>query len=368
MSEIETIMLVALGFAIAALIALFLGRFTWKFALGLGRRHTERAVPTTLAELKSDRDRLRAEYAMLSRKLDLRLTDLKTRLAEQMAEVSRNRNRIDHLQSEIRLRDGVIADREGELVTLKMQLGPLEQELASRTEATQQLKEILRRRDAEIARLGQAVDQLRGDVAQRDKHIATLNSDLADRKASGVVFSQESASLQNRLQSRLDDLASMSSQIEARRREIAEQFAEVEALRLGIAEAKADAEDEAPLSGEIIDPASEIFEDTRIATLDDGTREIEARLQAAVKETDVLAGELRELDRKFEADLARLDQGPAPGTAPRAPEPPPAPAVDAAVEDSRPRPPQARPLRGVANVIQLAARIRGMQKNAGGSS
>ena len=72
MSQIETIMLVALGFAVAALIALFLGRIAWVFALGLGKKRMQRAAPTTIAELQSDRDRLRAEYAMLSRKLDKR--------------------------------------------------------------------------------------------------------------------------------------------------------------------------------------------------------------------------------------------------------------------------------------------------------
>ena len=95
MSQIETIMLVTLGFAVAALIALFLGRMIWSYALGLGKRRMQRSAPASMAELQADRDRLRAEYAMLARKLELRLDDLKTRLAEQTAEVSRNRNRID---------------------------------------------------------------------------------------------------------------------------------------------------------------------------------------------------------------------------------------------------------------------------------
>ena len=83
MSQTETLMLVVLGFALAALIALFIGRFAWHLALRLGAKRMQRQVPSTVTELQSERDRLRAEYAMLSRKLGLRLSDIKMRMAEQ---------------------------------------------------------------------------------------------------------------------------------------------------------------------------------------------------------------------------------------------------------------------------------------------
>ena len=375
MSELETIMLVALGFAIAALIALFLGRYTWRFALGLGKRHMQRAAPSTLAELKADRDRLRAEYAMLSRKLDLRLTDLKTRLAEQMAEVSRNRNRIDHLQSELRARDATIAEREGELVTLKMQLGPLESELAARTEATQQLKEILRRRDAEIARQHQVVEQLRVELAHRERQISASGS-RARNEVGNVMFDPQSLSIQERVGRRLDDLAVLASNLSARRAELSRELEAAAALKDDIAATAAPTTDESlePLTGEILgptatDPAPEIFEDSRLAELDDGARSLEDELAAAVRETDALAHDLRELDARFHADLATVDVRTGTNQASGHLEPPPPTRVAAAEPgiEARPRV-QTRPLRGVANVIQLAARIRGMQKNANGSS
>jgi hypothetical protein len=314
---------------------------------------------------------------MLSRKLDLRLTDLKTRLAEQMAEVSRNRNRIDHLQSELRARDAVIAEREGELVTLKMQLGPLESELAARTEATQQLKEILRRRDAEIARHHQLVEQLRAELAHRDRHIAASDGARARNEAGNAMFDPQSLSLQERVGRRLDDLAALASNLSARRAELSRELEAAAALKDDIAATAAPATDEhlEPLTGEILgptatDPAPEIFEDSRLAELDDGARSLEDELAAAVRETDALAHDLRDLDARFHADLATIDvrTGTDPATAHAEPPPPP-PRVAAAEPgpETRPRT-QARPLRGVANVIQLAARIRGMQKNANGSS
>jgi chromosome segregation ATPase len=194
MSQIETIMLVALGFAVAALIALFLGRIAWVFALGLGKKRMQRATPTTIAELQSDRDRLRAEYAMLWRKLELRMSDLKTKLAEQMAEVSRNRNRIDHLISELRNRDRLLNEREAELQSLRIQLAPLESELTARTASVQQLKEQLRGRDEEIHRLSHTSEKLRAELTERNRQIAAMKKEIADREASGVLLHPDSLS------------------------------------------------------------------------------------------------------------------------------------------------------------------------------
>jgi len=54
MSQTETLLLFALGFSLAALIALFLGRMVWALAVRVGARRTRKQVPTTLAGLQAD--------------------------------------------------------------------------------------------------------------------------------------------------------------------------------------------------------------------------------------------------------------------------------------------------------------------------
>ena len=116
MSQTETLLLVVLGFALASLVALFIGRFTWHLALRIGARRMQRQVPATVKDLQTERDRLRADYALLSQKLSARLDTVKARMAEQMAEVSRTRNRIESLTIDLNTRDAmppaVIADEE----------------------------------------------------------------------------------------------------------------------------------------------------------------------------------------------------------------------------------------------------------------
>jgi chromosome segregation ATPase len=153
MSQTETVMLVALGFVAALMVGLLVIRGLWSYAVGLGRRRVERRAPSHIAELKADRDRLKAEFAMQGRRLQLRLDDLKTRMAEQMAEASRNRNRIEQLASELGRRDEEISKRDAEIEALRAQAESLERELTERTEMTQAARDDLRAREDEVADL-----------------------------------------------------------------------------------------------------------------------------------------------------------------------------------------------------------------------
>ncbi len=239
MSQIETIMLVALGFVVAALLALVGSRVLWSTAVRLGKRRTERSAPATIAALQAERDQLRAEHAMLSRKLELRLEDLKTRLAEQTAEVSRNRNRIDHLVKEVEARDGIVAERDTGLAELKQQMEPLEIELATRTHAIQQLKEQLRDRDEELGDITRQHSELEKQVAERDREIAALRKELEHRPAAAEI-SSEAKTAQSRLQQQISELTSLSAKIAAQRTEMSIQFDRFAQMREDAAQAPRD--------------------------------------------------------------------------------------------------------------------------------
>jgi chromosome segregation ATPase len=140
MSQSETLMLIVLGFAVAAFLALIIGRLAWKLALRIGAKRAMRNVPSTVSELQTDRDRLRADHAMMAKKLELRVDEMKMRAAEQAAEVARHRNRFETLVKEIAIRDAKIADDAREIATLhevisglKVSLNDREKEIAGFT-------------------------------------------------------------------------------------------------------------------------------------------------------------------------------------------------------------------------------------------
>ncbi len=148
MSQTETILLIVLGFALASLIALFMARGLWTAAVKVGVRRMQRQVPSSLVGLQTERDRLRAEYAMLSQRLGARLEAAKLQMAEQMAQVSRHRNRLHELEA-LETNRGAdnrrLAERVAELEFALAQALSHEQELrrelAARHEADAQLRQ-----------------------------------------------------------------------------------------------------------------------------------------------------------------------------------------------------------------------------------
>ncbi len=101
MSQTETLMLFFLGFCAALLIILMFGRAAWSILGRWSGWQQKRHLPVAIRELQADRDSLRAEKAIMARKLESGVTDMKMRLAEQMAEVSRNRNRVLDLTAKL---------------------------------------------------------------------------------------------------------------------------------------------------------------------------------------------------------------------------------------------------------------------------
>ena len=180
MSQSETYLLIFLGFASASFLGLIAGRIAWKLAFRLGARQAQRNMPSSMIELQTDRDRLRAEHAMMAKKLELRLGDIKMRMAEQTAEVSRHRNRFDILKLEVATRDGLLQQRDEEITTLRDKVSYLETKIEEK--------------DAEIAELNEPLPGEEGSVELETE------VDPAD------------APPQERLKKRIKDLVKLSKQ------------------------------------------------------------------------------------------------------------------------------------------------------------
>lgn len=143
MSQTETILLIVLGFSLATLIALFMARGLWTAAVKVGARRMQRQVPSSLVGLQTERDRLRAEYAMLAQRLGSALETAKMQAAEQMAEVSRHRNRLHELETleanrgaDTRRLAARVEELEADLAYARAQEAALRQEFAARKEAS----------------------------------------------------------------------------------------------------------------------------------------------------------------------------------------------------------------------------------------
>jgi chromosome segregation ATPase len=164
MSQLELILWFGLGFAVASLIALFLGRAAWRSGVRLGARRMQRKVPGTVSELQTERDSMRAENAMMARKLEVRTGEMKAKLAEQAAEVSRHRNRIEILAADLAQRNKVDAGLRTEIARLEEQVATYEGLISQRTDSVSLTLEKLQSKDREINQQADEIAALKSRI------------------------------------------------------------------------------------------------------------------------------------------------------------------------------------------------------------
>src|SRR5262245_24384596 len=98
---IEPIMFLGLGFLAASLIALVILPLVHARAVRLTKRRREASAPGSIAEIQADKDQLRAEFAISTRRLEMSVEQLKTKTTGQLADLGRKTAAINALKTEV---------------------------------------------------------------------------------------------------------------------------------------------------------------------------------------------------------------------------------------------------------------------------
>src|SRR6476661_8526693 len=131
---IEPIMFFGIGFLAAALIGLVIVPLVHTRAIRLTVRRLEAAAPLSMAEIQADKDQLRAEFAMSTRRLEMSVDQLKTRTTGQLAELGKKTETINKLKAELGEKTETIFSLEAREKTLQEQLRATEEDLGKKTE------------------------------------------------------------------------------------------------------------------------------------------------------------------------------------------------------------------------------------------
>lgn len=151
---IENAMYLALGMLLAGIVALAILPAVWRRAVRLTKKRIEAATPMTMAEFRADKDQLRAEFALSTRRLEMNVEALRKRLAEQLREINRKKSDISAIKTDRDTHLTVIREMEEREAELGRRVAELEKEGAS-------LGQLLRERDRELADLTGRLDSLR---------------------------------------------------------------------------------------------------------------------------------------------------------------------------------------------------------------
>ena len=104
---IQSILFFILGFLCAGFLALMVAPAIWRRAVALTRKRIEASVPLSLTEIQADKDRMRAEFAMSTRRLEMSIKAFKEKAAAQIIEINRNREELKRLATEPRRQEPV---------------------------------------------------------------------------------------------------------------------------------------------------------------------------------------------------------------------------------------------------------------------
>src|SRR6476620_7236679 len=97
-SMIEPIMFFGIGFLVASLFGLLFVPLVHNRAVRLTMRRLEAATPLSIAEIRADKDQLRAEFAMSTRRLEMSVEQRKTKTTSQLAERGKKSDAINQLK------------------------------------------------------------------------------------------------------------------------------------------------------------------------------------------------------------------------------------------------------------------------------
>jgi hypothetical protein len=177
MSQTETVMLFVLGFCVALLIVLMFGRGIFGLLATWSGWREERKVPAAIRDLEAERDSLKAEKAMMAKRLESSTSDIKMRMAEQMAEVARNRNRVLDLTATLEQANAQIAKLGDEGRVRNEQISALKIQIEENVRAINTAWQSASEHEKRLATAATEASQLEQQIAKRDARITNLENE-----------------------------------------------------------------------------------------------------------------------------------------------------------------------------------------------
>src|SRR5580692_2371552 len=156
---IEPAMYFGIGFLVAALLGLLFVPLVHNRAVRLTMKRLEAATPLSIAEIRADKDQLRAEFAMSTRRLEMSVAQMKTKTTSQLAELGKKTETIFALEA----RDK----------TQREQLRTTEEEFQFKNSALREVERSLADKEAELVKL----------VAELGEHSITSDSQRVELAA-----------------------------------------------------------------------------------------------------------------------------------------------------------------------------------------
>ncbi|MBZ9991269.1 hypothetical protein LB572_29690 [Mesorhizobium sp. BH1-1-5] len=180
---VQSVLFFVLGFLCAVFLVSLVAPAVWRRAVILTRRRLEASLPLTQAEIQADKDRVRAEYAMTTRRLEITVKNLQEKTAEQLVEIGRGREALKGLAVEKKDKNQALSDLQAKNAELRQR----EEDLHRLSDKHAQTERALEKRALELQKLEQMYDDASFSSSNRQIELVARESEL-EKLASDIAL------------------------------------------------------------------------------------------------------------------------------------------------------------------------------------
>src|SRR4051794_34393647 len=175
---IEPAMYLAIGFLLAALLGVILIPLVHNRAVRLTMRRLEASTPLSMAEIQADKDQLRAEFAMSTRRLEMSVEQMKAKTTSQLAEIGKKTDVINRLKADLGEKTSTIFALEAREKALKDQLRGTEEEYSVKTSSLRETERTLSDKVAELSKLASDLDDKSATADSQKVELVALKTQI----------------------------------------------------------------------------------------------------------------------------------------------------------------------------------------------
>jgi chromosome segregation ATPase len=214
---IESIMYFAIGFLVASLLALGLISSVHHRAIRLTQRRLADSIPVSLTEIQADRDKLRARFAMQTRRLEVTVEQLEAKVTNQLSDIARKSEAIGKLKAQLAEKNAAADHLRARLKMVSTEHQEPEQgESAPLAEAEASVR-ALAAKDSEIAKAALEASELSFANETQRVEIVMLKTQLEQFKARIEQLEREAGDAKQRLFDEQAAVSNMTKVLEERR-------------------------------------------------------------------------------------------------------------------------------------------------------
>src|SRR3954452_22266430 len=196
---VEPVMFFGIGFLFAALIGLIIIPLVQARAVRLTMRRLEAATPLSMAEIQADKDQLRAEFAMSTRRLEMSVEQMKAKTTSQLAEIGKKSEAVGRLKLELGEKTASVFALEAKEKQLLEDLQSAQKELAARAATLRETEQMLAGAQAQIGELTSNFNQSTNTSDTQRVELVALRAQVDVLKGQIEVLERETKDLTERL-------------------------------------------------------------------------------------------------------------------------------------------------------------------------